>query len=380
MAHHVSIGRRDFLASGVAALAAGALARDINQSGVGESSHVGATHSVVPVVGDGRWIWNQPPKQDTGYLELRSFKLKIGIELEGTGNTDQAQSTTPVPIAYPEQEIESRQIETNGCVAQVQKLNDGAAQLQMLATGLGKGKIATAYVHDRVILSKQYHRFSAERFPVEQTVPADVRRVALQDSPGIETRAKSVRELADELVRGSEHPWDRARAFCTWVRQNIEPQLGPYTSVSTALQTRRGDCEEMAGVFIALCRAVEIPARLVWVPNHAWAEFYLVDHDRQGHWIPAHTACYPWFGFTGAHELVLQKGDRVAVPLRTRQLRLMDDWLRWSGAKPRVRYTAELTPEPPSEGADAGPGARQKDERGDWKLVGNYATDKYVRR
>ena len=66
----------------------------------------------------------------------------------------------------------------------------------------------------------------------------------------------------------------------------------------TALKERRGDCEEMAGIFVALCRHCDIPARLVWVPNHNWAEFYLTDDQGEGHWIPAHTACYHWFGWT----------------------------------------------------------------------------------
>ena len=44
-------------------------------------------------------------------------------------------------------------------------------------------------------------------------------------------------------------------------------------------------CEERAAVFIAFCRAVGIPARLVWVPSHNWAEFFLVDNDGKGQWI-----------------------------------------------------------------------------------------------
>ena len=73
----------------------------------------------------------------------------------------------------------------------------------------------------------------------------------------------------------------------------------------------------MSAVFVALCRAAGIPARLVWIPNHNWAEFYLTDKDGKGHWIPAHTACYFWFGWTGVHELVLQKGDRIRLPERS---------------------------------------------------------------
>ncbi len=131
-----------------------------------------------------------------------------------------------------------------------------------LAGSLAKGQKITAYVHDRVELSKQYHAYSASTFPTQQAIPTEVRKNFLQDSPGIETRSKAVTTLAAELTAGIEHPWEQAQAFFAGVRGNIEPQIGPYTSVATALETRRGDCEEMAGVFVALCRSVNIPARL----------------------------------------------------------------------------------------------------------------------
>jgi len=35
------------------------------------------------VVGDGHWIWTEPPADGVGYLEPRSYSLKIGIELAG---------------------------------------------------------------------------------------------------------------------------------------------------------------------------------------------------------------------------------------------------------------------------------------------------------
>ena len=124
-----------------------------------------------------------------------------------------------------------------------------------------------------------------------------------------------------------------------------------------------------------------IPARLVWVPDHNWAEFYLTDDKGVGHWIPAHTACYFWFGWTGAHELVLQKGDRLRMPDRGNRLfRLQEDWMQWSGRRPQVRYNAELSPLPATSGADPGPGARKKMSNGEWKVVGKHPMDQYARR
>ena len=149
----------------------------------------------------------------------------------------------------------------------------------------------------------------------------------------------------------------------------------------TALEKRPGDCAEMSAVFVALCRAAGIPARLVWVPNHNWSEIHLSDNDGKGHWIPVHTACYFWFGWTGAHELVIQKGDRLRMPDRGGRLfRLQEDWMQWSGRRPAARYTAALTPQAAKTGGDPGPGARRKINTGEWKLVGDHPLDRYMRR
>lgn len=336
--------------------------------------------SVIPVVGDGKWINTAPPKEGTGYIEPRSYSLDIGIEMEGIGNAQRILATTPVPVGHPEQKIDEVSIETQGCEANVRELAPGAGQLFLAAPGIAKGQKVSAIVHYKLTLSKQFYNYRREDFPEKQPEPpVEVRRSSLQDSPGIQTSSGEVRKLAAELVGQLTHPWDRATAFWQWVRRNIRPQIGSYTSVVAAIEKRLGDCEEMAGVFTALCRHVGIPARLVWVPNHAWAEFYLTDNEGRRHWIPAHTACYSWFGWTGAHELVIQKGDRIESPEQHRQVRLLEDWMQWQGRKPRAKYIAELTPLPESEGADAGPGARRKEETGEWKVVGSHPLNKYMR-
>jgi hypothetical protein len=335
--------------------------------------------SVIPVVGDGHWIWTEPPG-DVGYLEPRPYTLKIGIEMEGVGNADSLLATTPVPVGHPEQKIEEFNLETKGCEAVVRELAPGMGQLFLSAESIAKGDVVSAIAQYKLSLLKQYHKYERDQFPALQKPAAEVRKAYLQDSPGIQTGSRQVRALAAQLTEGLTHPWDIAQRFANWIPQNIRPQIGSYTSVTTALDKRLGDCEEMAGVFVALCRAVGIPARLVWVPNHNWAEFFLVDGDGKERWIPAHTACYSWFGWTGAHELVIQKGDRVHVPEQHKRVRLLEDWMQWGGRKPRTRFVAELTPQPPVEGEDAGPGRRVKDAKGEWQVVGNHPLDRYIRR
>lgn len=336
--------------------------------------------SIIPIVGDGKWIWTNPPEKETGYLEPRPYRVKVGIIMRGTGNARKIMATTHAPMNYAEQKIEDVDISSEGCQAKLRKLKDGAGQLTLYAPTIRAGQTIRAEAEFALTIYKQYHGFHRDQFPYKQEPPRKVRLASLKDSPGIKTSLKEVKALAEQLAQGVEHPWDKALKFQDWIPKNIRARTGPYTSVKAALKNRVGDCEERSAVFVALCRAVGIPARLVWVPNHNWSEIYLHDLKGKGHWIPVHTSCYPWFGWVGAHELVLQKGDRVRVPERHSIFRLMEDWARYVGSKPKIRWTAELIPEPPDEGEDPGPGARLKDAKGEWVLAGNHSMDKYMRR
>jgi len=336
--------------------------------------------SIVPVVGDGKWIWTEPPKDKTGYLEPRSYRARVGIELVGTGYARGIAAATTAPIECPEQKIENVTISTRGCQAKLRELRPGAVQLYLSAAEIQAGQSISATAEYELTIYKQYHGFRQEMFPSQQKPPRDIQLNYLRDSPGIQTTIKEVQTLATELSKGAGHPWEKAVRFHDWVPKNITARIGPYTSVKAALENRVGDCEERSAVFIALCRAVGIPARLVWVPNHNWSEMFLHDHDGKGHWVPVHTSCYPWFGWVGAHELVLQKGDRVRTPERSVLYRLTEDWAQFIGKKPQTSWTADITPLPSSSSDDPGPGSRRKDSKGEWLVVGDHPLNKIMRR
>jgi hypothetical protein len=336
-------------------------------------------YSVIPVVGDGKWIWTEPPKDKTGYLEPRRYEVRVGIELQGTGGATNLKATTPVPVESPEQKIDDLQVDALGCRATIRKLDSLARELVLSAPAIALGQVIRAVATFQITMFKQYHAFSSKQFYNEQQPPKDVRRASLQNSPGIETSAPEVSALAAKLAGKLQNPWERAEKFKDWVWDNITARPGRYTNVTTALKNRVGDCEEKAAVFVALCRSVGIPARLVWVPNHNWAEFYLTDTNGQGHWIPAHTSCYSWFGWTGAHELVLQKGDRIQLAARRGMVRLQEDWAQWQGRRPVIRFLADVRPLPDEPKGEPGPGARRKDKKGEWLVTGEHPLDRRLR-
>jgi hypothetical protein len=98
-------------------------------------------------------------------------------------------------------------------------------------------------------------------------------------------------------------------------------------------------------VFIALCRANKIPARMVWVDGHAYAEFYLEHEAGAGHWYPVESAGTRAFGEMPLARVIMQKGDNFTVPERKERLRYASDYTIGlptpGGGKPTVKYIRE---------------------------------------
>src|SRR5690606_15781722 len=124
--------------------------------------------SVIPVVGDGKWIWTKPPANQSGYLEPRSYEVKVGIEIEGTGRSSQIIAATPAPIACDEQKIDAERVDTAGCQAAVRDLVPGARQLIMAVPQLAAGQIARAAATFKLTISKQYLGYERDQFPEKQ--------------------------------------------------------------------------------------------------------------------------------------------------------------------------------------------------------------------
>ena len=116
----------------------------------------GPIRSVIPVVGDSKWVWTSPPKGQTGYLEPRRFEVKFGIELTGQGSAGQIMASTPVPVQLPEQKIDRYDVKSHGCVAKLRVLAPEAGQLILSAPSIVKGQTISAVAQFSMTLSKQY--------------------------------------------------------------------------------------------------------------------------------------------------------------------------------------------------------------------------------
>ena len=125
---------------------------------------------------------------------------------------------------------------------------------------------------------------------------ADARRY-LQPEPLIESDDPLIRAEAERAVAGAEG--DRARAERLTRHVNAMLDKKPTVSLPSArevLRTRVGDCNEHTALYVAMARAVGIPARiavgLAFVHGvqgafyyHAWPEVYIEERGG-GLWLP----------------------------------------------------------------------------------------------
>jgi hypothetical protein len=145
---------------------------------------------------------------------------------------------------------------------------------------------------------------------------------------------------------GKLNDWQRVEAIYDYVQDKVEYEAGaPDKSALQTLDDCKADCHGIAALFVAMCRTANVPARMVWVDGHQYAEFYLENAQGKGHWYPVQSAGTRAFGEMPVPKVILQKGDKFTVPERRReQLRYASDYTTLkaeSGNKPTVKYVRE---------------------------------------
>ena len=129
---------------------------------------------------------------------------------------------------------------------------------------------------------------------VAERAPADLDQY-LRAEPFIESDAPEIVAEAERMVRGQVGTRDRVERLTREVNALLDKR--PTVSLPSALEvlrTRVGDCNEHTILFVALARALKIPARinvgLVYVHGafyyHAWPEVYIDDGNGRGLWLP----------------------------------------------------------------------------------------------
>jgi len=155
-------------------------------------------------------------------------------------------------------------------------------------------------------------------FPV-QDIPDHV-LIYTSPSMTIDSDNPSIFQLANELAEGEDDLYKVVFKLASWVKTNVAYDLSTITAdvsqtSSWVLEHREGVCDEITNLFIALNRALGIPARFVsgvsytdsdlfvdkW-GAHGWAEVYFPGYR----WIPFDVT-YGEFGFVDPAHIKLKE-------------------------------------------------------------------------
>ncbi len=256
-------------------------------------------------------------------------------------------ATVPVPMEWPEQVVQVIEEDKSQFVKtfKYNVLDNGVRQLQISIPQLPAGAEAKALV----TLEITRHTITAPKDTTIFSIPTKVAReinIYLGDSPFIESRNAKIIATAKEIAAEKETAWEKVEAIYDWVRANVQYKEGKLKGGLAAMRDGDGDCEDMSSLFIAMCRACKVPARTVWVPGHCYPEFYLVDKEGQGHWIPCQAAGTRAFGEIPETRPILQKGDNFKVPERPNdRQRYVAEFLTGKGGKPSVQFVRKTLDE-----------------------------------
>lgn len=273
-------------------------------------------------------------------------ELQVGVVVTAQGGPCSGiVGTTPVPIDWPEQQVKILKEDVSSEVRGVTYRMIGGTARQMvvtipqIASGQEARAVITFAVTKKVILPPA--DTSLFVLPEVKKVKGDV-RIYLGPSPYIESTHASIRALAKETIADKATAWEKVEALYEVTRSKVEYTNGPLKGAVQALKDGTGDCEELSSLFIALCRASGVPARIVWVPGHCYPEFYLEDKEGKGYWFPCQAAGNREFGGINEMRPILQKGDNFQVPERKERLRYISEYLTGKGGQPRCQFICDV--------------------------------------
>lgn len=137
-----------------------------------------------------------------------------------------------------------------------------------------------------------------------QNLPPEVLHYLL---PSRYCQSDELSAMALSIVGDAWPNYQQVEMIRLWVRHNISYESGSSTTATTAFDTmnqRRGVCRDFAHLCIALCRAINVPARMVvgFLHNlypmdlHAWFEAYIGGR---------------WFTFDATDEVT--RGNRIVI-------------------------------------------------------------------
>ena len=267
-----------------------------------------ATKNSEPIATEGAHVgvtFSNPVKQ----------KWRVGVVLvTGSNPAKEVFTYIPIPKEWPEQTVTTfdEQIPVEFAVQKTDEL-DGLNRLILRGRLLPAKKKIVALQTFMVTTQRVNAPPNTTIFSLPDSKDKMIKQFTASGSD-ISFRNNNLRKQADELFEGEGTAWEKVERVFDWVRDNIDQSEGdPHGSITTFVK-KAGPPEDVVGLFIAMCRANKVPARMVFVDGSQYAEFMLADPAGKLHWFPCDVVGIRAFGKIVEPKVILQKGDNIRVP------------------------------------------------------------------
>jgi hypothetical protein len=172
----------------------------------------------------------------------------------------------------------------------------------------------------------------------------------LRSEKFIEKDDPLIQQVAARIKTSSEV--STVKAIYDYVADNMDYDFNEEAEedlgAAVAIREKKGDCTEYATLFAALCRAKNIPARVVvgyileWhnTPNHSWTEVYM----KECGWVPFDPALAPRKNPEDRNKSFhnLKRTYLYSTYFNDKELKNYRCWLRYWGDKATVKISIEI--------------------------------------
>jgi hypothetical protein len=275
-------------------------------------------------------------------------RFRVGAEITASrGACRNILAMVTVPLECPEQHVTIVSEDFSPDVREVtyRPLPGGEVKQMVISVPyLADGATAHAIVIAEVTTSTILPPVKTDDLKIPKKISSKLKLYTI-GSPYIEVTHQRIHALSKEIfaeIPETATDWQKIEAIYDAVLKKIDYKEGPDKGAAEALRDKQADCQGRSAVFIALCRANKIPARMVWVHGHCYPEFYLERAEGDGEWYPCESAGTRAFGEMPLARPILQKGDNFRVPERKEHLRYASDYITGvptpGAGKPKVKY------------------------------------------
>jgi transglutaminase-like putative cysteine protease len=217
------------------------------------------------------------------------YRINVGCQLSYAAPLATPAVFIVKPPPHPRVTIAREEFEVVGAGAKGEYIDGFGNRCQRVT--LAQGRSAVRYEALAVVTADA----DAVRADARQVPPEELSSALLRYTlPSRYAETDKLLPFAWQTFGAVPAGWERARAVCDWVRANIAYTPGvslPQWSAADTIARREGVCRDRAHAVIALCRALNMPARyaVCYLPDidvpddgatmdfHAYAEVFLED-------------------------------------------------------------------------------------------------------